>query len=62
VLADSTLKKYDYIRELSKDSQPGTRSIIHRRKPPVLPEVNDWENPNVDFEPEVIPEGPRMIP
>lgn len=62
VLADSTRKKYDYIRELSKDSQPGTRSIIHRRKPPVLPEVNDWENPNVDFEPEVIPEGPRMIP
>lgn len=61
-MAESTRKKYDYMRELSKDSQPGTRSIIHRRKPPELPEVSDWENPDVDLEPKVIPEGPKMLP
>lgn len=61
-MAESTRRKYDYIRDLSQDSQPGTRSMIHRRKPPVLPEVTDWENPDVDLEPEVIPEGPKMLP
>lgn len=61
-MAESTRKKYDYMRDLSQDSQPGTRNIIHRRKPPVLPEVSDWENPDVDLEPEVIPEGPKMLP
>lgn len=61
-LAESTRKKYDYMRDLSRDSQPGTRNIIHRRKPPVLPEVSDWENPDMDLEPEVIPEGPKMLP
>lgn len=61
-LAESTRKKYDYMRELSKGSQPGTRNIIPRRKPPELPEVKDWENPDVDLEPEIIPEGPKMLP
>ncbi|MDZ7841301.1 MAG: type II secretion system secretin GspD [Gammaproteobacteria bacterium] len=61
-MAESTRKKYEYMRELSKDSQPGTRNIIHRRKPPVLPEVTNWRNPDVDLEPEVIPEGPKMLP
>lgn len=61
-MAESTRKKYDYMRDLSQDSQPGTRNIIHRRKPPELPEVTDWENPDVDLEPKVIPEGPKMLP
>ncbi|HSH42755.1 MAG TPA: hypothetical protein VK973_11590, partial [Arenicellales bacterium] len=61
-LAEATRKKYEYMQELSRDSQPGTRNLIHRRKPPVLPEVEDWDNPDVDLEPEVIPEGPRMLP
>lgn len=61
-LALSTKKKYDYIRELSTDSQPGTKRIIHKSKPPVLPEVEDWSDPDVNFEPKVIKEGPGMFP
>jgi len=62
VLAESTRKKYDYMRNLAEDSQPGTKSMIPRRKPPQLPAIEDWENPDANLEPEVIPEGPRMFP
>jgi general secretion pathway protein D len=61
-LAESTRRKYEYMQDLSRDSQPGTRNMIRPRQPPVLPEVVDWENPDVDLEPEVIPEGPKMFP
>jgi len=55
-LAESTRRKYEYMRSLSEGSQPDTRNMIRRRQPPVLPEVEDWENPDVGLEPEVIPE------
>jgi len=61
-LAESTRRKYEYMQDMAKDSQPGTKNLIRRRKPPVLPDVEDWRNPDVDLEPEVIPEGPKMLP
>ncbi|MGA8259242.1 MAG: type II secretion system secretin GspD [Arenicellales bacterium] len=61
-LAESTRRKYNYMRELSKGSQPGTRYLIHRQKPPVMPEIKDWKNPDVNLEPKIVPEGPRMLP
>lgn len=62
VLADSTRKKYEYMRNLSEGSQPGTLNMIPRRKPPKLPDIKDWKNPDVDLEPPVIKEGPPMFP
>jgi len=62
MLAQSTRKKYDYMRELAEDSQPGTKNLIRRREPPQLPEIQDWENPDDALEPEVIPDGPGMFP
>lgn len=62
VLAESTRRKYDYMREIAEDSQPGTRYMIPDREPPQLPEIKAWKNPDVDLEPKVIREGPRMFP
>jgi len=55
-LTESTRKKYEYLRNLSKGSQPDTRNMIRDRRPPELPEVKDWSNPDVDLEPDIIPE------
>lgn len=61
-LAESTRRKYEYMRQLSQGSQPGTRSIIHRQKPPQLPDIKDWKNPDTNLEPKIVPEGPKMFP
>ena len=61
-LAESTRRKYEYMQRLSEGSQPGTRNIIHRQKPPKLPDIKDWKNPDANLEPEIVPEGPKMLP